>query len=259
MDLVSIIMNCHNGERYLEESLKSIICQTYKNWELIFFDNCSKDKSKKIVEKFNDKRIKYYKSEKFVDLYEARNLAIEKSNGKYIGFLDTDDLWTCDKIEKQISFLKKNSQYKIVYSNYFIKDEKNKNSFIKYNSLLPSGLITQKLLDSYCIGILTVFLEKDFFKNYFFRNSLNIIGDFDFFINLSQKFEIGSIQEPLATYRIHKNNFSSRKIDLYKKELQLWIKNNEKNLLSQNLNLRNQKILLFKLKIKNFLINYIKF
>ena len=61
MDLVSIIMNCHNGERYLEESLKSIIYQSYKNWELIFFDNCSKDKSKKIVEKFDDNRIKLYK------------------------------------------------------------------------------------------------------------------------------------------------------------------------------------------------------
>ena len=91
--LVSVIMNCHNGEKYLKESIKSLMSQTYKNWELSFWDNNSLDNSKKILKEIKDKRIKYFKSEKFQNLYHSRNLAIKKAKGKYVGFLDVDDLW----------------------------------------------------------------------------------------------------------------------------------------------------------------------
>ena len=127
--LVSVIMNCHNGEKYLEQSVKSIIDQTYNNWELIFWDNQSTDNSKKIIHKFTDDRIKYFKSENFKKLYESRNLAIQKAQGKFISFLDTDDMWVQDKIEKQVNFLEQYTDYEIVYSNYYILDEfKKKNS-----------------------------------------------------------------------------------------------------------------------------------
>ena len=119
--LVSIIMNCYNGEKYLKESIKSIINQTYKNWELIFWDNCSTDNSKKITKKFKDNRIYYYKSKQFVNLYEARNLALKKCKGKYISFLDTDDKWKPNKLYKQISFFKKNKNIKMLYSNYIVQ------------------------------------------------------------------------------------------------------------------------------------------
>ena len=102
--LVSVIMNCHNGEEYLKESINSLMSQTYKNWELIFWDNKSFDNSKKIVKKFKDKRIKYFKSEKFRNLYHSRNLAIKKAKGKYIGFLDVDDLWERTKLKKHSAF-----------------------------------------------------------------------------------------------------------------------------------------------------------
>ena len=69
---VSIIMNCYNGENYLDESLNSVINQTYKNWELIFYDNCSTDKSVTILEKYKDKRIKYFKSKKKINLGLAK-------------------------------------------------------------------------------------------------------------------------------------------------------------------------------------------
>mgnify|MGYP001295533023 CR=1 FL=1 len=78
--LMSIIMNCHNGEKYLYKSISSVISQSYKNWELIFWDNNSTDTSEKIVRKFNDSRIKIYKSNNFIKLYKARNLAIEKAH-----------------------------------------------------------------------------------------------------------------------------------------------------------------------------------
>ena len=89
--LISIIVNCFNGEKYLKESLLSILKQTYSNWEVIFWDNQSSDNSKKIFSEFKDKRFKYFISEKHTPLYEARNNAIQNSKGELIAFLDTDD------------------------------------------------------------------------------------------------------------------------------------------------------------------------
>ena len=124
--LVSIIMNCHNGEKYLNTSIKSILSQSYNNWELIFWDNNSQDNSKKILLKYKDKRIKYFKSKKLLKLYHARNLAVNKARGKYISFLDVDDYWSKNKLKKQVSFFSKNLNYKILYSNFYIVDKKKK-------------------------------------------------------------------------------------------------------------------------------------
>ena len=76
--LISVIINCHNGEEYLDNCIKSVLNQTYKNWEIIFFDNNSSDKSSKLLKSYNDHRIKYFKSSKTYTLYKARNLAVHK-------------------------------------------------------------------------------------------------------------------------------------------------------------------------------------
>ena len=94
--LVSVIMNCRNGEKYLKQSIRSVVNQSYLRWELVF-DNQSSDNSKRILKSFKDRRLKYFKSKKYLKLYNARNLAIKKANGKYICFLDTDDF-----LEKKI-------------------------------------------------------------------------------------------------------------------------------------------------------------
>ena len=106
-DLVSIIVNCFNGEKFLKNSINSILNQTYKNFEIIFFDNFSSDNSAKIIKSYKDRRIKYYRSKKNLNLYNARNLAIKKAKGKYVSFLDTDDWWNKNKLLEQINFLKK--------------------------------------------------------------------------------------------------------------------------------------------------------
>ena len=134
--LVSVIMNCHNGEKYLNESIKSVLDQTYKNWEVIFFDNNSKDKSSVLLKKYKDKRIKYYKSTKFYNLYKARNLAIKKSKGELISFLDVDDWWIKNKIKKQVNIFLKNKNIDVIFSNLFLyyQKEKKKNNLYKKKS-----------------------------------------------------------------------------------------------------------------------------
>ena len=254
--IISIIMNCYNGEAFLNEAINSITKQTFENWELIFFDNNSKDNSEKIVKSFKDSRIKYFKSDRLLNLYDARNLAVKKTNGDYISFLDTDDMWTKDKLEKQINFIKKNSNYKILYSNYYVL--KNNEKKIMYKNELPSGFITQKLLDFYGIGINTAFLDKSIFDQFNFKKDLNIIGDFDFFIKTSKKFEIGYISDPLTFYRIHENSFTKKNYKMYINELSNWIRENEKTLLKNNYSLKKQKFYVIKLKIKSFLERFFK-
>ena len=254
--IISIIMNCYNGEAFLNEAINSITKQTFENWELIFFDNNSKDNSEKIVKSFKDSRIKYFKSDRLLNLYDARNLAVKKTNGDYISFLDTDDMWTKDKLEKQINFIKKNSNYKILYSNYYVL--KNNEKQIMYKNELPSGFITQKLLDFYGIGINTAFLDKSIFEQYNFKKDLNIIGDFDFFIQTSKKFQIGYISDPLTFYRIHENSFTKKNYKMYINELSNWIRENEKTLLKNNYSLKKQKFYVIKLKIKSFLERFLK-
>ncbi len=254
--IISIIMNCYNGEAFLNEAINSITKQTFENWELIFFDNNSIDKSEKIAKSFKDSRIKYFKSDRLLNLYDARNLAVKKTNGDYISFLDTDDMWTKDKLEKQINFIKKNSNYKILYSNYYVLNNNEKK--IMYKNELPSGFITQKLLDFYGIGINTAFLDKSIFEQYNFKKDLNIIGDFDFFIQTSKKFQIGYISDPLTFYRIHENSFTKKNYKMYINELSNWIRENEKTLLKNNYSLKKQKFYVIKLKIKSFLERFLK-
>ena len=119
-ELISIIINCRNGEKFLKKCLNSIIQQTYKNWEVIFWDNCSTDGSKNIYNDFEDKRFKYFKSNNLTNLSTARNLAIKESNGRYVCFLDTDDFWEPTKLNKQLKIIKK-EQFALVYSNFLFK------------------------------------------------------------------------------------------------------------------------------------------
>jgi len=254
--LVSIIMNCHNGGKFLEQSVNSIISQTYKNWELIFWDNDSKDDSKKIITKFLDKRIKYFKSKKFNRLYKSRNLAIQNAKGDFISFLDTDDLWQKDKLEKQINFFSKNKDYEIVYSNYNIYDESKKKRFIKFKKVLPSGMVFKQLLRNYTVGIVTICLRSNLFKDNSFNDNFDIIGDFDLFLKFSENKKIGYMHDILAEYRLHKSNLSKKKIDEHVIELQTWVQANEYRAKYKG-NLKYIKFYILKLKLKNFLHRFL--
>lgn len=252
--LISVIMNCYNGEKYVKKSIQSLKKQTYSNWELIFWDNVSKDNSKKIFDKLKDKRFFYFKSKKFLNLYDARNQAIKKSKGKYVCFLDVDDLWKKNKLRTQVNFMNKNKMFKIIYSNFYVILEKKNKTFIKYKKgSLPYGFITQKLLNEYSVGILTTMINKKMFKSFKFNGKYNIIGDFDFIIRSSLRFKIGCIQEPLAYYRIHTSNYSINRRKLHIYELSRWILDNKKIAKKFSLSLKTIKKQIFKLKIKSYL------
>ena len=224
--LVSIIMNCFNGEKYLIESLKSIQNQNYKNWELIFWDNKSTDRSKIFFKKFKDKRFKYYYAKKFTNLYTARNLAIKKAKGKILTFLDADDLWMPNKLSKQVNYFNKNKKAQILYSNYFNLKKYFGMNFknLQFKKSLPSGFITRELLNSYCVAWLTVALRKTLIKKKLFNEELDMVSDFDFIINESFKKRIFCIQEPLAISRKHSGQLQRKNFYLQAEHYLKWYK-----------------------------------
>ena len=138
-------------------------------------------------------------------------------------------------------------------------DENKNKKYIQHKMSLPSGSITQKLLDHYSLGILTVFLETSLFQKYKFKKNYNVIGDFDFFINLSKNFEIASIQEPLAFYRVHDSNFSRKGIKIYIRELTQWIQENNEKMARNGFSLKKQKFYLTKLKVKSLFKKFYHF
>ena len=141
---------------------------------------------------------------------------------------------------------------KIIYTNFFVKNENTKKSYLPYKKKLPEGFITQDLLNQYCIGILTIMIDKKIFKKNKFYERYDVIGDFDLFLKLSKKYEILAIQKPLATFRVHNKNFSSRNIGLYLDEFNLWLKKNRFKLYDVY-NLRQIKMNILKLRTKKII------
>lgn len=116
--MISIIMPSYNTANYIEASIESVRHQTYENWELIIVDDCSTDDTDEVVRPFlSDRRIRYLKNEQNSGAAISRNRALREAKGKWIAFLDSDDLWLPEKLEKQVAFMEQNG-YHFSYTNY---------------------------------------------------------------------------------------------------------------------------------------------
>jgi len=221
--LVSIIMNCFNGEKYLSASLESVLTQSFQNWELIFWDNQSTDRSAEIFNNYGDKRFKYFYAPKHSLLYKARNEAIEKASGEFYAFLDVDDWWDPEKLRKQIPLFN-DSEVGIVYGNYWLENELKGTRKIAFKKKLPSGLILHKLLKKYVVGLVTVVFRRKSFESLInpFNPQYHIIGDFDCVIRMAVKWKLDCVQDPLAHYRWHGENETIKHTELMILELEKW-------------------------------------
>lgn len=121
--LVSVIMPTYNCGRFIAESIRSVLSQTYTEWELLIVDDCSTDETESIVSSYKDPRIRYMRNERNMGAALTRNRALREAAGRYIAFLDSDDLWLPEKLEKQIAFMQQNG-YAFTYHNYTEIDER---------------------------------------------------------------------------------------------------------------------------------------
>ena len=200
--LVSILMNCFNGEIYLREALKSILAQTYQNWELIFWDNQSTDQSADIFKSYKDDRLKYYYSPKHTNLGGGRAKAYPLLRGEFIAILDTDDLWLPNKLEEQLKcFDDENIGISITNTEFFSK----KRSKVLYKKPPTQGWVTNELLKNYYISLETVMLRCSFVQSleYAFDPDFSHIADFDLIVRTSTVSKLAYIPKVLAKWRVH--------------------------------------------------------
>jgi glycosyltransferase involved in cell wall biosynthesis len=223
LPLISIIINCFNGDRFLQKALDSVISQTYKNWEIIFWDNQSTDKSAEIFNSYKDVRFKYYKALKHSEiLYEAKNYALEKANGEFYAFLDVDDWWLSNKLEKQVPLFR-DPKVGIVYGNFWNFFEKKNKTKIFRENILPTGMILKDLLSNYPVGSPTYMIRKKSLDSlkFNFNNNYHIIGEFDLIIRLSVKWKADCVQSPVAFARKHEKSESYLKRNLEIEEMKV--------------------------------------
>jgi len=235
--LVSVIINCYNSDKYLKEAIDSVLGQTYDNWEIIFWDNQSTDKSAEIVKLYDDERIKYFYAPTHTTLGEGRNKALEKVSGEFISFLDCDDLYLPQKLEKTLQAFK-DENIGLVYTNgYTLYEDKNiKKTF--YNKKQLSGELFEFWLSSYQVMIPSVMFRKEVLNSldYWFDNRFNMIEEFDFFMRIAKKWNINYYHENLCIWRVHSASMTWSKKELFEKEYKIFLT----DLLSQNLKLKNK-------------------
>ena len=197
-DLVSIIMPSYNTAEYIAASIQSVLSQTYKNWELIIVDDCSADTTDDAVKPFlSDERIKYLKNEKNSGAAVSRNRALREAAGKWIAFLDSDDLWMPDKLIKQIGFMNEHG-YRFSYTDYSEIGADGKVNGVKvtgpkriskcgmFNYCWPGCLTV--MYDAQAVGLIQI---ADIRKN----------NDYAMWLKVCRKADCYLLDEDLALYR----------------------------------------------------------
>jgi glycosyltransferase involved in cell wall biosynthesis len=212
MPKVSVIMPAYNCQRYIAESITSVVSQSYEDWELIVVDDCSSDETSLVVSSFLDPRICLIKNKSNLGGAASRNIAISRAKGRFIAFLDADDVWEPDKLEVQLAFMLESgvgfcfSSYKVMYEGLDHCD------VIK----VPVKVSFSQLLKHNYIGCLTAIYDTSFYGK-FYMPLVNKRQDFALWLELLKRFEYAySSPHVLGAYRVRPGTLSSNKKDAFK-------------------------------------------
>ena len=199
-------MNCYNGEEYLGEAIDSVLSQTYRDWELIFWDNCSTDLSREIFLNYDDPRLRYFRSPKHTDLGTARAEAYKKLTGEFVAILDTDDVWLPAKLERQLALFQ-DSRVGVVICNTLFFSEKKKRVLYGPEGP-PVGQVFGELLRSYFVSSETIVFRKSVADSLdvAFDADFSSIADFDLVARLAMVSHLSCVNEVLAKWRVHENS-----------------------------------------------------
>ena len=235
---VSIIMPNYNCDKFIEESIRSVLSQTYGNWELLIVDDCSTDKSVEIVRKYceNDNRIKLFINDKNSGAAFSRNKAMREATGKWIAFLDSDDLWAPEKLKKQINFMKENN-YKFSYTDYRIQQN---GKWLPYINTGPN-VVTKHKLKNYCyFSTITVMYDREC-VGLVQIESIKKNNDYAIWLKVIEKSNCYRLPECLSFYIKHEGSISSgNKLKLIKHHYIMWrVAEHKKVLVALILTFRN--------------------
>lgn len=230
---VSVIVPTYNRAHIITEAIDSILNQTFKDFELIIVDNYSSDNTESVVKSYSDKRIRYFKNQNNGLVSINRNYGIKKSCGEYIAFLDDDDLWLPEKLEKQVELLDLNKELGLVYSDIYIigsNGDLRENTY--FHRIKPTrGNAFNELLQGNFIPMLTVVIRREVLdKVGGFNPRYKICQDYDLWLRIAEHYPVDFIEDPLAKYRVHSESSSQKNTALsYREGLQIieyWLNRN---------------------------------
>lgn len=203
---VSVIINCRNGAEYLIDTLESLKYQTFDDFEVVFWDNCSTDESSKIAHTF-DKRLRYFYGETMIPLGAARNRALEKAQGEYICFLDCDDLWESEKLERQVRELDSDTSVGMVFTNFKRLNMLSNKTDVFDLKARYSKLTFEELVGNYSFCLSSFMIRRSALEglDHYFNNEFKYAEEFELFSRIAYKWKTVYLPDPLVTYRIHKN------------------------------------------------------
>lgn len=194
---VSIILPTYNGLKYIRESIDSCLNQTYKNFELIIVDDCSKDNTQDIIKSYQDARIRYIRNEKNQRLPRALNTGFENATGEYLTWTSDDNLYMPNAIEEMVKSLEAN-QYDFVYADiYLFKDDNIKNAELEK---LPQA---KTIKSNNCIRACFMYTRKVLDEVGGYDPDMELIEDYDYWMRVSRHFYMHHIEKPLYYYRLH--------------------------------------------------------
>lgn len=214
--LVSVIMNCYNGERYLREAIDSVFAQSYENWEIIFLDNASTDGSGDIARSYG-KKVRYFCNDQTTSLGAARNAAIDRAEGELIAFLDTDDRWLSDKLDLQVATFRELSDVDFIYGNYYTLQADSGRTAVGLLKSQPEGEVFRDFLRYYPANLQTVMVRSSALRKLdeLFDPILEVSEEYDFFMRLLFTSKAAYLKNPTAVYRVHSQMSSIRNIEKY--------------------------------------------
>lgn len=220
--MVSIVMPTYNAERYIEEAIQSVVNQTFTDWELLVVDDCSTDRTGDIVLKFSDsdKRIRYFKQHINGGAARSRNRAIQEAGGEYLAFLDCDDIWMPEKLERQLAFMKEGNFDFSCTAYAFIDEQGNRTG----KAVLPFRKAGYRLCLYYgnCVGNSTAMLRIGK-TGKVYSPEIRKRNDFALWLRaLRRTSYVYGIQEVLGEYRVRKNSLSAKKMGLFRYQWDLY-------------------------------------
>ena len=218
---ISIITPCYNSENFIAETIDSVLNQTYADWEWIIVDDFSKDNSVEIIKQFTDPRIQLIVLNENAGAAQARNIAIEKSKGRYLTFLDSDDVWLPHFLETTIKYLIDNNE-ELVYASYQRHDE-NLNPMLD-DFVAEDNIDFQRILYNCPIPMLTAMYDSQRIGKVLIPE-VDMREDYAMWLEILKKTPLAkAIKEPLAIYRIRESSYSRNKFLILNKQFMVYYK-----------------------------------
>jgi glycosyltransferase involved in cell wall biosynthesis len=209
---VSVVIPTYNRSKLLRKTVQSVLDQSFKDYEILVVNNSSTDDTKEMLESLGDPRIRVLDILNQGVIAKSRNLGMRNARGEYIAFLDDDDLWLSEKLEKQVGYLEKHPEYDLIYSPVWTIDENDaRKEYLEIKRSPTEGNIFYELVRGNYISTLTVLMRKSLLSEigFFGENpALRSIEDYDYWLRIALKKQIGFINEPLALYRVHSSGVS---------------------------------------------------